>query len=390
MEPLMKLRHTALARVLISASTALTLVLPAPAVDNLSSSLLPEPTHEIVCSCYCKHEVQTYEWEPNFDCARLNGIECEYDEGSQSTLSDCKKKAQKKVPAETGDLSSSAPLAPPPPAIGRKPILQLPKLDPFEIPTTSEYLSWLSGIGWDLFGESTWPGLWLESTPNQVGGSYNGLSALTLEPFTLHVASIQESELIPGYVDPASGELVDLELTWLTGTLTTPSGSETTGMLATTAIYVADPTQQLRSVLPLGALYPFGALAGSSAPQSGIGLDPAAVALMLQDLTNPESAAQDGDACQECYDEANKEIDRIKRDLKSCLKWAAAGGVVGGLLGALGGPWTAAGGAIAAYGIAAGQCADTALDRYADVIADFCECLAENDCPPHPKCNSQG
>lgn len=367
----------------------LALALPVGAREAASDPLLFDATHEIVCSCDCHGETQTYAWEPNFDCARLNDIPCEYGEGSTAFLSDCTKKAQKKKPAEKSSVGAG-PLAPPSTALGAvRPAPVLPKLEPFAIPTTAEYSAWLTGVGWDLFGDAAWPGMFLDATPTTAGASYTGLSALTLKPYTLHVASIQETESIPGYVDPNSGEVCDVELVWLTGTLTTPFGSETTGMLATIATYVADPTQQLRSILPLGALYPFGALAGTSSAALDLAVDPALFDLLQSVSRNRAAAGEEGDACQDCYDDANKEIDRMKRDFKSCLKWAAAGGVVGGLIGALGGPWTAAGGAVAGYGIAAGQCADTALDKYNDIITDFCACLKKNDCPPHDVCKKK-
>ncbi len=378
-------KFTRLNRIFVSMATAFSMFIsPLLAREATVDPTAFDPTHEIVCSCTCHNETQTYAWEPNFDCARLNGIECTYDEGSTDKLSDCTKKAQKKTDAVA---ALDSPLAPPPAQAGAaSPVTPKPYLEPFSIPTKAQYLAWLDNVGFHLFADASWPGMFIDTTPTTAGSTYRGVSGLTLKPYTLNVASIQESEFIPGYADPVSGKLFDIQFVWLTGTISTRLGTETTGILATTATYLADPTQKLRSILPLGALYPFGALAGTNSLSPGSGLSPAVLDLLRSTEQQLAPAAEEGDACQDCYDVANRDIDRMKRDLKSCLKWAAAGGVVGGLLGALGGPWTAAGGAVAAYGIAAGACTDTALDKYNDIITDFCKCLKDNDCPPNDVC----
>jgi hypothetical protein len=378
-------KRNRLSRVSVSLATAFSMLIsPLLAREAPVDPNAFDATHEIVCSCFCHDEVQTYAWEPNFDCARLNGIPCDYGTGSTDKLSDCAKKAQKKTDALASPNSSKAP--PPAQAGSISPVQPNPYLEPFSVPTKAEYLAWLDGVGFHLFSDTSWPGMFIDTTPTTAGSSYTGVSGLTLKPYTLRVSSIQETEFIPGYVDPASGKLFDIQFVWLTGTINTRTGTETSGILATTATLVSNPAEQLRSILPMGALYPFGALAGSHSLSPGSGLSPAILDLLRNTEHSLAPPAEEGDACQDCYDVANRDIDRMKRDLKSCLKWAAAGGVVGGLLGALGGPWTAAGGAIAAYGIAAGACADSALDKYNDIITDFCKCLKDNDCPPHELC----
>ena len=73
-----------------------------------------------------------------------------------------------------------------------------------------------------------------------------------------------------------------------------------------------------------------------------------------------------------------------------------ASGLAGGSTGAVsagGALWSAAGaaagGAILTGGLAAGACADAAIDRINAITEDFCACLSKNDCPPHKWCKKK-
>lgn len=392
--------------------SACLLLMPFSQASLITTTSVPnffDATHEVVCSCTCGSETQTYEWFPNFNCDRYNGIECSYGSGSTSHLADCVKKAQPKTsadPVPTDGLAAPGPASLPGGSgvftslsaltIAKTPIGPLPfpgDIDGFDILDGTEYVAWLNGISNNLFG-SDFPGLVLPSTPNIVGHVYHGYTATTLLPMTIVPSSIQETESILGYTDPDSGEQFDIQVVWFTGTITANGTSVQTGMGASTVTSLSDPSIVVTSVLPLGQNYPFGT--GWPAAYAPDAPAPATVTVLgdandgLDGLFPSAAVAPaEGDPCDGCYTTANTKIKRMKRDLKSCIKWRSIiGGGVGCAVGLLAAnPWTAAAGAIAGAGLGAGSCAETATNTYNDIIEDFCACLAANDCPPHHLCH---
>lgn len=243
----------------------------------------------------------------------------------------------------------------------------------FSIPTGDEYQAWLDEISSDLFG-TAFPGFVLPALPLAAGETLVGTTASTGDLYTLQVTKIDETESTPGYVDPNTFEVYNLETVWLRGTLSTGAGVVQVEGLASLAADIDDPSNPLIAFLPLNGMYPF-----TSAKQALVGfetleeLDPALFKI------EGGAVSASGDACQACKNDGNKKIKRMKRDLKRCLFWTGAGAVVGGI--ASGGA-----GAILVGGIGGGYCADTALDEYGDIVSDFCSCFAANDCGDHEAC----
>ena len=354
-----------------------------------------DPTHEIVCECECQGDTQTYEYFPNMACSRFDNIPCENENGFEGTLSGCTKKAQKIESLdeiEAGRMGVSRSSASPSIAsLGRPIAIPEPVLEELDIIGGAEMGAWLDEISTTLFG-TAFPGFVLDSHPDEVGQIYQGATAVSQMPFSFELTAINDSETVLGHVDPATFEVFDIHFSWVQGEISAGGARVSTGLIAVTATYVNDPTQQLTMLLPLGANYPFHLKSGFNfrSGRSSFNLNPFEKQLdaRLSYMAGPTASC---DACQGCIDTANRDIGRMKRDLKSCLKWAAAGGVVGGLLGLLGGnPLTVIGGAALAAEVVALACADTALATYGDIIEDFCACREKNDCPPHPVCEPTG
>ena len=381
-------------RIWTSLTLALALVLALSgslSAVNITVAPVPDATHEFVCECDCGGETQTYDWFKDFACSRYDDIKCEYDNGSESTLSGCTKKAQ---PKDASVLPFGQKLAAPGVSVGsigsggvaigpHLPYQPYPvDFGDFDIPSGDEYVTWLDGISANLFG-STFPGLVLFSKADTVGQTYSGTTAVNPVPFSLDVTKVDQQDIELGYIDPDTFKAFDVEFVWLRGTLSTGSGVEYVEGLGITATEISDPSNTLTIFTPYNTMYPF-----TTAKSQGleIGLEP------LEEMTLSFSKAraargEEGDACQACKDDGNGKIKDMKRDLKSCLKWkAGAATLVGGLAGSLAGGVGAFGGAIALGGVAAGYCADTALDTYGDIVEDFCSCFSANDCGDHEAC----
>lgn len=51
------------------------------------------PTHEVVCSCSCGDDTQTFAWEAGQGCSHYEGISCTTSGGREEELSDCEAKS---------------------------------------------------------------------------------------------------------------------------------------------------------------------------------------------------------------------------------------------------------------------------------------------------------
>lgn len=257
----------------------------------------------------------------------------------------------------------------------------------------AQFKTYLDGVGNSLFG-STFPGLLLFNSPEQVNVVYQGVSANGLVPFSFTTTQVDQVELAAGYRDPASSLVLDLRTVWVRGSLQVGGSTVSAGMLASTATLVADPSYRLTFLLPLGTNYPFSGTVQVPATNSG-GANGVStlerpvfegMGALLGELESDFVGAA-GDPCQGCYDDANRDLGRAKRDFKSCLKWSAIGGLAGGIVGLFGAnPVTVIGGAALGAELVALNCAETYATTIGDIVEDFCACLASNECPPHHLC----
>jgi len=357
------------------------LVLGAPAVSSQDALLPPDATHEVVCECECGDETQTYEWYPNFSCTRYEGIRCETSGGSEYSLSDCRKKAQKKD-AAFQDLSRGSPLSL---AADLGVSGESYDLAGVNVPSGDEYLDWLDEWGRAAFGTRGFPGMVLAASPETEGEKIGGHTPDGRQEFVIHVDAIDELETVPDYVDIESGESFELTFAWVRGSVTTTTAIEPVEALVTTATRHANPRQRLTVVQPLGGLYVVGRGQSTAGLGVGSGFEPGANAPSDGAAACSEMAMSAGreDACDECERIANRDLERSKKTLKRCLKWkAGAATVIGGIFGS-------APGAILSGGVAAAACADAAVDRINEITEDFCACLSKNDCPPHEWCKGK-
>ena len=361
------------------------LVLGAPAVSAQDAALPPEATHEVVCECECGNETQTYEWYPNFSCTRYEGIRCETSGGSEYSLSDCRKKAQKKD-AAFQDLSRGASLNP---GAGMGSGLGVSAesydLEGVDIPSGDEYLAWLDEWGHATFGTRDFPGMLLADSPEAAGEKIGGQTAEGRQEFVLHVDAVDELETVPDYVDIESGESFEITFAWVRGSVTTTTAIEPVEALVTTATRHSNPRQRLTVVQPLGGLYVVGRGQSTAGLRVGSGFEPGASAPSDGAVACSEMAMRAGgeDACKKCERIANRDLERSKKTLKRCLTWKV------GVVTVIGGIFGSAPGAILSGGVAAAACADAAIDRIDEITEDFCACLSKNDCPPHKWCKAK-
>ncbi len=375
-------RERSRTRVILQVTSLLgLLVLGPPTVSAQDAAPPPDATHEVVCECDCGDESQAYAWYPNFSCTRYEGIRCETRDGSEYSLSDCVKKAQKKDTAFE-DILRGSPLSP---AADLEVSAESYDLVGADIPSGDEYLDWLNAWGRAAFGTRGFPGMRLAASPETEGERIAGDTADGREKFVLHVEAIDELETVPDYVDLESGESFEVTFAWVRGSVTTTTAIEPVEALVTTATRHSNPRQRLTVVQPLGGLYVVGRGQSTAGFRVGSGFEPGANAPSDGAAACSEMAMRAGgeDACEECERIANRDLERSKKTLKRCLTWkAGAATVIGGIFGS-------APGAILSGGVAAAACADAAIDRIDEITEDFCACLSKNDCPPHDWCKAK-
>lgn len=235
-------------------------------------------------------------------------------------------------------------------------------------PPDLDYQAFLDQSSQDLFGKI---GMALttsdEVTAAQV--NYPGTAlfqesggSVSTQPFTLSLGSIESVEN-DTYTDPSSGVVVDVQTTWIYGTVMTANGSVDAYIGAITADHPSGLTEHY-----LVLLEPDGGRAARSTREPGA---------TSTDATSIEG--EEEDPCDSCIADHNKKRNKAVKRHKRCRRKALLFGGGATIIASFGGPWGTAGGLLGTAA-AVDACNDTLKDAKEDAVEEFCDCWAENDC----------